>query len=125
LPTPSKKIKTQVRKAEDEFNRWLEDLPKFHKIAERTYAAQNKLTKEALDVLTERIDSLSYGYVKFGESYFTVPAEIRKKNALYFATELVKDLATLDIRVADFEFPKGVCTECGKKIKVKKKGKSD
>lgn len=98
------------------------------KIAKRLYDVQDGETKEALDSMVERIVSISRGIAAFkikGKKYAAeVSVESTKNNALYLATEILKDLAMLDIRVANFRFNPKFCASCGKQMKaVKKKGK--
>lgn len=53
-----------------------------------------------------------------------VEMEYVEHNALWIATEILKDLAMMDIRVANYKFPEVYCAECGEKIqKPKKKAK--
>jgi hypothetical protein len=43
------------------------------------------------------------------------------RDGMYVATEIVKDMAQMDVQVANFEFPPKLCAECGDEIKPKKK----
>jgi hypothetical protein len=96
-------------------------------IAKRAYAPQDAETKAALDTMVDRIVSISRGVATFkiGKRKVAaeVPTEAVKNNALYLATEILKDLALLDIRIANFRFDPQRCAECGKPIvrKVRKK----
>lgn len=113
-------------KADLAYQAWLARLETLHAVAGRAYKRQNKLTQEALDVTADRLFSISQGLVKFHGVIRTVPPTTLRKNALYLATEIFKDLALLDIRVADFEFVDEVCVECGApvgKVSKKKGGK--
>ena len=98
-------------------------------IAKRTYDAQDGETKLAVDAMVDRIVSISRGVATFKINNERVAAELPpesiKNNAMYLATEILKDLAMLDIRIANFRFSPHHCAECGKtlsgKAKVKKK----
>lgn len=94
-------------------------------IAQRAYDAQDKETKLALDSMVDRIVSISRGVATFNvrgkKVAAEVPTESIKHNALYLATEILKDLAMLDIRIANFRFDPARCSECGKPIKRRAK----
>jgi hypothetical protein len=94
-------------------------------MAERAYNAQDVETREALDSMVDRIVSCSRGLISIrvdGQKVATsISASAIHDNALYLATEILKDLAILDIRVANYRFPQGVCAECKKEISPRKK----
>ncbi len=99
--------------------------------AKSVYDQQNEKGRDAID----RIQSLlirqarMYMWVRTSKNKYgkweRVLAEIPKdaiwNNALYMAVEILKDLASMDIRVADFHFPADKCAGCGTEIKLKKK----
>lgn len=96
-------------------------------IAEKVYATQDTETREAIDSMTERIVSISRGVALFtvkGKKIASeLPTETIEQNARYLATEILKDLAMLDIRVGNFRFDPRLCAVCSKDLasKVKKK----
>jgi hypothetical protein len=54
-----------------------------------------------------------------------IPNDAIWNNALYMAVEILKDLAYMDIRVADFTWPTDLCMECGTEIKpIRKKARA-
>jgi RNA polymerase-binding transcription factor DksA len=98
------------------------------KIAQRAYDAQDGETRLALDTMVDRIVSSARGIivVRVGKERRAIELERTtiQENALYLATEILKDLALNDIRVANYRFPDGLCVECGKEIKPKKKARN-
>jgi len=94
-------------------------------MAEKAYNAQDAETREALDSMVERIVSCSRGLiaVRVNETKVaaSIPVSTIRDNALYLATEILKDLAILDIRVANYRFPQGICVECKKEISAPRK----
>jgi hypothetical protein len=100
-----------------------------YKIAKRAYDQQDNATREAFDFMVDRIVEISRDEiaVKPVEDKRTLRVKITpdliRKNALYMATEICKDLALLDIRVENYEFVPNVCTECAVEIKPAKKKK--
>ena len=97
-------------------------------MAERAYNAQDVETREALDSMVDRIISCSRGLIAVRvddrKVAAAIPVSAIRDNALYLATEIVKDLAVLDIRIANYRFEKDICVVCGEKIsKPRKKGR--
>lgn len=100
-----------------------------YKVAKRAYDQQDNTTREAFDFMVDRIVEISRDeiVVKPIEDKRALRVKITpdliRKNALYMATEICKDLALLDIRVENYEFVPNVCTECAVEIKPSKKKK--
>lgn len=98
-------------------------------MAERAYNAQDRETKEAIDAMVERIISTARGLLMVKPKgakeavVVTVPTDTIQHNALYLATEIVKDLAMLDIRIANFRFDPKLCAVCNGPVKPKVKKK--
>jgi hypothetical protein len=53
----------------------------------------------------------------------TVDMNYVEMNAFYMAIEILKDLAMMDVRIANFKFPESFCAECGVKLNDRGKGK--
>lgn len=53
----------------------------------------------------------------------TVAMEYIEMNAFYVAIEILKDLAMMDVRVAQFKFPESFCADCGVKLNDRGKGR--
>jgi len=100
------------------------------RIAEAAYEAQDKQTKNAIDSIRDRLSIIATGNVLVypdgkrnpGVSV-QISTELVDHNILFFATEIVKDLAMMDIRIENYEFPTVYCAECQEKLTTKKKGK--
>lgn len=98
---------------------------RFHRAMD-VYEAQDEDTQEAIDRMADVMKTIGRTQMWVSTSrtgprkivYFS-PDTIRH-NALYLAVEAVKDLALMDVRVANFKFIDR-CVTCGKK--VKRKGK--
>lgn len=121
---------TQQEKADAELAVFVEQSEARFQIAKRLYGYQDKETQFALDVMVDRIVSISHGMlaVKFNNGkdrvVVTIPPEAIRHNALYMATEIFKDLAMLEIRIASFTFDPNLCAVCNeprKKSPAKKK----
>jgi len=101
-----------------------------YKLAMSAYKAQDKLTRDALDLMVERLRSISTGQIRIfpnGRSQpgVVVPIEpaLQDQNILFLATEILKDLALYDVKVANYEFPRMFCAECGTKISLTQREK--
>lgn len=99
--------------------------------ARRGYVKQSEDTQDALDRITTLLVRIArkHMWVSAGKRedriVLQIPEETVYHNMFYMANEILKDLATLDVRVADYTFPAGVCVECGNEIKpMKKKAKA-
>jgi hypothetical protein len=107
-------------RAEEEISAWIELTSVRGEAARKAYDAQDKETQAVLDVIQERLLLGANGYVRIspqgakGESYAVqVSLEDLKKNALFVATEILKDFALFDFKVANYEFPEVFCAACG------------
>lgn len=118
-----------AKQAEKEFEDLKGRWKPLHALAQRAYDAQDAMTQDALDVMVERIIAISRGAVVFSNRKgdklaFQIDENDKKMNALYLATEIMKDLAQLDIRLASYKFLPNVCVECGSTTtKAKKKAR--
>ena len=102
-----------------------------YRIALAAYEAQDIPTKDALDRIRDRLQTMSTGQIRVfpnGKARDSYVVEISQtlvdQNILYMATEIVKDLAFMDIRVANYQFPTVYCAECGDKLVMKKRKKA-
>ena len=100
-----------------------------YRIATAAFEAQDEKTKEAIRMIRDRLSVLATGTIRIfpdgkrNPGYTVqISTEHVDNNLLYIATEIVKDLAFMDIRVENYNFPKVYCAECGDKLtKVRKK----
>jgi hypothetical protein len=95
------------------------------RMAKAAYAAQDKATREVLDAIRDRLLMGANGLLRIqppnaqpGDVFAVeMGMEFLEQNALFMATEILKDFALFDIRVERYKFPKNRCADCGKKIK--------
>lgn len=91
-----------------------------YEIAKDIYDTQDKLTQEVIDHIVTTLQTYASGtaQVKVGREKQTIQIsdEHRDYNLLYLAIEIVKDLAFMDIKVANFEFAPGLCASCGSEL---------
>jgi hypothetical protein len=95
------------------------------RIAKAHFDAQDKETQEAISYVRDRIVSYSSGHAVFYPEGKRQPAglvveidpEMILANALYMATMIFKDLATMDVQVANYQFPDLICAECGEPVR--------
>jgi hypothetical protein len=103
------------------------------KIAKAAYDAQDQKTRQVIESIQNQLLVGASGVIrvfptgKRNESIAVkVDMEYVENNTLYVATEILKDLALMDVKVANYKFPTVFCAECGDKIpkkKPKSKGK--
>jgi hypothetical protein len=128
-PIPSKKPKRD-KKVEEALALFEKATKARYRIAKAAYDAQDKETKNAIDSIRDRLTSIATGTVRVfpdGKRNPSVTAQISTElvdaNTLFIATEIIKDLAFMDIRIANYSFPTVYCAECGDKLTPKKKVK--
>lgn len=85
------------------------------------YHEQDDRTKEALSRIRDVLMANAGGLVRIpvpGRMPVAVQIESEhiENNALYMAVEIMKDLAFMGIRVADFTFPQSYCASCGAEL---------
>jgi hypothetical protein len=117
-------------RAEEEIRKFKELAQHRFKMAKAAYDYQDEETRHAISVIRDRLVLGSNGVVRIsprganGESYsISVEVEFIEMNALFVATEVVKDLALFDIKLANYKFPPAFCAECGVSLKPSKKEK--
>jgi hypothetical protein len=98
--------------------------------AMRVYNAQDGDTQEAFDRMISLLVRIARKTMWVGVGkrsdriVMPIPEETITHNMTYLAVEVLKDLAQMDVKVAGFKFPKGLCVECYAQItqaKPKKK----
>lgn len=121
LPSPEVRgLPVHVRKALDEWK----ELVKFReRIAREAYDFQDDKTQGVLDRIRDRLVISANGLVQVGGFRVKVDLQYIEANALYVATEILKDLAMMDVKVATYKFPPTFCAECGAEIKPRKRRK--
>jgi hypothetical protein len=102
--------------------------------AKQVYDHQDGATREAIDRMQAQLIRISRRRMwisatlnkkgKTDRILCDLPNDAIWNNALYMAVEILKDLAYMDIRVANFNWPADLCVECGKPLTAKKKRKA-
>jgi hypothetical protein len=95
------------------------------RMAKRAYAEQDKATQEILDAIRDRLLIGANGLIRIQPpnaqqgDVFAVEMGMKyiEQNALFLATEILKDFALFDIRVENYKFPRNRCADCGRKLK--------
>jgi hypothetical protein len=102
-----------------------------YRIATAAFEAQDEKTKEAIRMIRDRLSVIATGTIRVFPNgrqnpgvTVTIGQEFVDQNLLYIATEIVKDLAFMDIRVENYEFPKVYCSDCGDKLTTRRKKKA-
>jgi hypothetical protein len=102
-----------------------------YRIAKAAFEAQDDKTQEALQMLQDRLSFIATQEIRVFPNgkggagvVVNVDQDTVDQNLLYMATEIVKDLALLDIRVENYKFPTKHCSECQEKITPRKKKKA-
>lgn len=98
-----------------------------YRLARAAFDSQDEETQAVILAIIDRLRLGAAGVVKVfpggkRNEAVTVPMEQKYQdfNLMFIATEILKDLALMDVRVATYEIPKTHCAECGVKIKRKK-----
>jgi len=86
-----------------------------YEMAEEVYDAQDDETRTAINAIMGVLSTYATGNMTIKGESIKVPDTALQQNLLYLAVEVVKDLALLGIRVANFEFPK-LCVTCGVEV---------
>ena len=93
--------------------------------AQKHYEAQDDDTQEAIDRMAAMLEKIARRqmWVRIGENKVVsqIDAEDITMNMFYMANEIIKDLAVMDVKVANYKFPGNLCAECGTEIKLTKK----
>jgi hypothetical protein len=91
------------------------------------YNEQDNQTKDALDRMVDLLSGIARRrmWVSAGgenRMVMTLPDQVIRQNMTYMAVEILKDLATFDVRVDNFTFPDHLCGVCNRpRKKVKKR----
>lgn len=94
-----------------------------YEIAKDAYDFQDDKTKKVIDRIVNRLRVGANGYITVRVNPphgATVPVKINQEyldyNLLYVATEILKDMAMFDVKVANYKFPPSLCVGCGAEI---------
>jgi len=96
-----------------------------YELAKAAYDAQNRATRRAIDRIVDTLRVYATGYINVQlqpPEGALVPVKVDNTylgyNLLWLAIEIAKDLAFLDIRLADFRFPEALCAKCGAELGI-------
>lgn len=91
-----------------------------YEMAKDAYDCQDEETQKVIDRIVATLQQYANGYIKVKVGNSFVPMQISNEylgfNLLYLAVEIAKDLAFVDVRIANFEFPPSLCASCGAQI---------
>src|SRR5262245_25436912 len=97
-------------------------------LAQEAYDMQDAETQKVIDKMVETMRTYCTGYINVQLQPPTgalVPVKIDNEylgyNLFFLAVEIVKDLALLDIKVANFVFPPSMCAKCGAELGIPEK----
>jgi len=128
MAKPIPKKKTSKAKINDHLALFEKATKARYRIAVAAYEAQDTPTKNAIDSIRDRLATIASGTIRIFPDGKRNPGvvveydhELVDQNILYIATEIVKDLAYMDIRIENYEFPTVWCAECGDKLTPRKK----
>jgi len=92
-------------------------------LAKEAYDMQDEDTQKAIDRIVNTLQIYATGSITIQLSPprgALIPVRIDNTylgyNLLWLAVEICKDLAFLDLQVANFEFPPSQCVKCGSEI---------
>lgn len=98
-----------------------------YRIAKAAYDAQDQKTQRVIRSIQDQLLVGATGTIRVfpdGTGGHSVAVKVEfeyvEYNTLYVATEILKDLAMMDVQVANYTFPTVYCADCGKKIPKKK-----
>jgi len=115
-------VRSTVQKQVDEFKERSEIR---QRIASAAYNAQDAKTRAVIDSMMDHLLLGASGTIKVSDGNEIIPVQVDMEyvefNALYVATEILKDLALMDVKVANYKFPDVYCVECGDQLMRTKK----
>jgi hypothetical protein len=122
------RIQAKSKTTDKEFQMWLESYKAQTaarlRMAEEAYELQDSETKEVIDRIRDRITAATTGRVRASNGVvIRVDQELSDANVLFISTEILKDLAMYDVKIANFKFPPSYCVECREKLTPPKRRK--
>jgi len=119
------KLQQMAQEALDNFKAASEER---YERAKKVYDAQDNETKDALDRMIDLLSGIARKRMWVSQTrgsnvkaIVLLPDQVIRHNMFYMAVEILKDLAQMDVRIASFKFPEGLCLVCSNEIKPKKK----
>lgn len=87
----------------------------------KIYDAQDSLTKEVIDRVQHRLLIGAPRLVRVSDRDIPVEKEVTEKNAFRAAVKIIHDLASYDVRVANYKIPGGFCRTCARPLSSRRK----
>lgn len=113
--------------ADEHMEKFAADALKRYEKALAHYKTQSEDTQDAIDRMVKALVRVTHKKMwlafKGQKIVIDIPEQTVYHNMCYMATEILRDMAVFDVRVADYTFPTKSCAVCGTEIKTKKKGK--
>jgi hypothetical protein len=127
----SKPVKKKGNRIEEQVEIFKRATKARHELAQEAFFAQDTETREVISRIQRMLCVNATGVIRVWKSgnkreqstLVQVEMSYIEMNALYMAIEILKDLAMMDVRVANFKFPESFCAECGVKLNDRGKGK--
>src|SRR4030095_15497519 len=120
---PIKSRRNQSAKVNEQLEIFRKQTEARGRIGQAAYDAQEITTKNAIDAIRDRLTIIATGNIRvFPDGKrnpsvsVTISTDLVDQNILFFATEIVKDLAMMDMRIENYEFPTVYCAECQEKL---------
>lgn len=109
------------RAVREQIKQWKEISLARGRLAQEAFDHQDAETQAVLSRVRDRLLLGANGIVRFTDEkgrtfHHKVEMEYLGHNAMFIATEILKDLALMDVRVAHYEFPLTLCAECNERI---------
>lgn len=128
MPVKKRSQKTLEAEFKTALEIWQSQSEARYRIAMQVYEAQDNQTKEVMERIRDRVVAYSTGVIKItpegwkGEAR-TIQVDFKYVdfNAMYMAAGILSDLALVNVRIENFQFPPGVCAECGALLRPKRK----
>jgi hypothetical protein len=130
-PIPVKKKSSRQREIDRQVEIFQRATKARYDLAREAYDAQDEDTQEVIERIQRMLCVNANGVVRVyingnrrkGGIPVTVDMDYIEMNAFYMAMEILKDLAMMDVKVANFKFPESFCAECGVKLNDRGKGR--
>jgi hypothetical protein len=120
--TDLKSAKRKLEEAIEEFEQMSE--MKFE-LAKTVYDTQDAKTQAVIDRIVTTLRVYATGYITLqlapphgAPTAVKITNEYLGYNLFYLAVEVVKDLAIMGTRVAEFDFPPALCSQCGAELGI-------
>jgi hypothetical protein len=118
-------LKSAKRKLEQAIEEFEATSEVKYDLAKAAYDVQDAKTQQVIDRIVATLRTYATGYVTFqlapprgAVEAVKITNEYLGYNLFYLAVEVVKDLAIMGIRVAEFEFPPALCSNCGVELDI-------